>query len=81
MCFIQISLYPLSDVRNDLFSDLTYTTMDLTRLPVSLNKMKKSDMETIRQDREVWWNKFYAKVCHASLVVQTQVASLFSTRS
>jgi len=35
--------------------------MDLTRLPVSLNKMKKSDMETIRQDREVWWNKFYAK--------------------
>ena len=55
--------------------------MDLTRLPVSLNKMKKSDMETIRQDREVWWNKFYAKVCHASLVVQTQVASLFSTRS
>ena len=50
--------------------------MDLTRLPVSLNKMKKSDMETIRQDREVWWNKFYAKVCHAPLVAQTQVASL-----
>jgi len=37
------------------------TTMDLTRLPVTMSKMRNSDKENMRQDREEWWNKFYNK--------------------
>ena len=37
--------------------------MDLTLLPVSMSKIRPSDKEAIRDDREKWWNTFYSKVC------------------
>ena len=36
--------------------------MDLTLLPVSMSKIRPSDKEAIRDDREKWWNTFYSKV-------------------
>ena len=36
--------------------------MDLTLLPVSMTKVRQSDKEAIREDREKWWNNFYSKV-------------------
>ena len=36
--------------------------MDLTLLPVSMSKIRQSDKEAIRDDREKWWNNFYCKV-------------------
>ena len=36
--------------------------MDLTLLPVSMSKIRPSDKEAIRDDREKWWNNFYSKV-------------------
>ena len=36
--------------------------MDLTLLPVSMSKIRQSDKEAIRDDREKWWNNFYSKV-------------------
>ena len=41
-------------------------TMDLTRLPVTMDKMRKSEKENMIEDRERWWNKFYTKVCQSS---------------
>ena len=37
-------------------------TMDLARLPGTMDKMSKTETENMIEDRKRWWNKFYCKV-------------------
>ena len=37
--------------------------MDLTRLPVSLGKVRTADKAGIEKDRKQFWDKLFEKVC------------------
>ena len=43
--------------------------MDLSKLPVTMNNIRRSEKEAITKDREMWWETFYSKVGPAALEI------------
>ena len=44
--------------------------MDLTRLPVSLSKVRSADKAGIEKDRKQFWDKLFEKVCFKAFVLK-----------